>query len=319
MVLPAELKDLERWILWRFETRDEKRTKVPYSANGRRASTTNPATWSSFDAACAATGRVPANGIGFVFSGDDNIIGVDLDHVRDPTSGAIKPWARGVIDTLQSYTELSPSGTGFHVVLRGTKPPGSQCNLRFDPVTREGFEIYSTARYFTITGKHVAGTPVEVRSVSDAVIARVLAEMEAKLPKKPTAPTVSPRGDAPITVDNAELLSRMFNSRSGAEIACLYHGHADHASASDADIALCGRLAFLTGKDSAQMDRLFRGSALMRQKWDTRRGESTYGAMTIAKAIANCRETYSATPSNRTASGDQRRAESPGTIQGLRR
>jgi primase-polymerase (primpol)-like protein len=68
-----------------------------------------------------------------------------------------------------------------------------------------------------------------------------------------------------------------------------------------------------------KMDRLFRGSALMREKWDTRRGESTYGGMTIAKAIANCRETYSAAVSNRTVSGEQRRAEIPGTIPGLRR
>jgi primase-polymerase (primpol)-like protein len=117
----------------RFETRD-----------GQRASTTNPATWSSFADTCAATDRVRANGIGFVFSGDDNIIGVDLDHVRDPATESVKPWARGVIDTLQSYTELSPSGAGCHVVLRGTKPPGSQCNLRFDPLTHEGFEMYST-------------------------------------------------------------------------------------------------------------------------------------------------------------------------------
>jgi putative DNA primase/helicase len=294
MALPAELKSLPRWILWRFETRDDRRTKVPYSVNGQRASTTNPATWSSFADTCAATDRVRANGIGFVFSGDDNIIGVDLDHVRDPVTGSVKPWAGGVVDALQSYTELSPSETGFHVVLRGTKPPGSQCNLRFDPVTREGFEIYSTARYFTITGKHVAGTPVEVRSVSDVVLARVLSEMEAKLPKKPTAPTMSPRDSAPISVDDAELLRRMFNSRNGVEIARLYHGHADHGSPSDADIALCGRLAFWTGRDPAQMDRLFRASALMRDKWDTRRGDSTYGAITIAKAIANCRETYTA-------------------------
>ncbi len=119
--VPAELKSLPRWVLWRFETRDDKRTKVPYSVSGQQASTTNPTTWSSFANACAAMERVRADGIGFVFSDDDNIIGVDLDHVRDPASGAIKPWALGVIEALQSYTELSPSGTGFHVTLRGIK------------------------------------------------------------------------------------------------------------------------------------------------------------------------------------------------------
>jgi putative DNA primase/helicase len=69
MALPAELKALRRWILWRFQTRDDKRTKVPYGITGRCASTTNPATWSSFDDTYAASGRVRADGIGFVFAG----------------------------------------------------------------------------------------------------------------------------------------------------------------------------------------------------------------------------------------------------------
>jgi primase-polymerase (primpol)-like protein len=110
---------------------------------------------------------------------------------------------------------------------------------------------------------------------------------------------VAPRETAAVNLDDRELLRRMFKSRNGAEIARLYHGHADYASASDADIALCGRLAFWTGKDHAQMDRLFRASGLMREKWDMRRGDSTYGALTIAKAVANCRETYSAAVTTR--------------------
>ena len=79
----AELRSLPRWVLWRFETRNDKRSKVLYSVTG--PSTTNPTTWSSFADACAATDRVRADGIGFVFWGEDNIIGVDLDH-RFPSS-----------------------------------------------------------------------------------------------------------------------------------------------------------------------------------------------------------------------------------------
>jgi hypothetical protein len=110
---------------------------------------------------------------------------------------------------------------------------------------RDSFEIYSSARYFTITGKHVAGTPVEIKTVSNFVLARVLSDLEAKLPKRPNNRAMSPRGSAPVSVDDVELLRRrMFNSRNAAEIICLYHGHADHASPSDANIALCGRIAF---------------------------------------------------------------------------
>jgi primase-polymerase (primpol)-like protein len=217
---------------------------------------------------------------------------VDLDHVRDVASGAVKRWALDTIACLHSYTEISPSGTGFHVFIRGRKPPG-RCNIRFD--SGEAFEIYDHARFLTVTGAHVAGTPLEVRAIADDVLASVVDAMLAKLPARPKPPPpIAPRdlGNAG-GLDDDELLRRMFAGRNGAAAARLYHGDfSAFASQSDADLRLCGLLAFWTGRDRRQMDRLFRASGLMRQKWDTRRGDSTYGAVTIAKACGNCSTTY---------------------------
>ena len=221
----------------------------------------------------------------------DGLTGVDLDHVRDPHTGAIIPWAKRVISALNSYTELSPSGTGYHIFFLGAKPRG-RCNLRF---TDDGtaFEIYDRGRFFTVTGQHVEGTPRELREIPLVELEHVCAEMLARLPQKPPAPVAAPTSAAPVTLEDSELLRRMFAARNGPAVARLYHGDfSDFCSQSDADVRLCGMLAFWTGRDTAQMDRLFRASGLMRDKWDSRRGASTYGATTIARACANCTVTF---------------------------
>lgn len=291
--LPAELISCARWILWKFELAadNDKPTKVPYAVDGRRASTTDQTTWSTYERSRKAVARCGAAGIGFVFVASDDILGIDLDHVID-AKGKIKPWARTVIEKLNSYTEISPSGTGFHIFIRGTKPAGSKCNLRFPG--GEGFECYDSGRYFTVTGTHVARTPSEVRSVSEDVLVGVLTEMEARLPKKkPASGTTSRALPNAVSFHDDELLRHMFSAKNGAAVERLYRGHHNYGSPSEADIALCGRLAFWTGCDRGQMDRLFRASGLMRDKWDTRHGENTYGERTITTACENCSETYS--------------------------
>src|SRR5206468_7814503 len=98
-----------------------------------------------------------ADGVGIVLG--DGLVGVDLDHCRDPETGAIAPWAQTVIATLDSYTEVSPSGTGLHVLLHGESAISGR---RKGPI-----EMYADGRYFTVTGQHLAGTPttIETRTV----------------------------------------------------------------------------------------------------------------------------------------------------------
>lgn len=153
--IPAELCATPRWVCWRQEERPDgngemKATKVPYRADGKgRASTTKPATWSSFEAAVAAVQDGGFSGIGFVFCDDDDLMGIDLDHCRDPRSGVIARDARQIIDAFATYTEVSASGSGVHLILRGQLPAGAGNRAKLGSI---GVEMYESGRYFVMTG-----------------------------------------------------------------------------------------------------------------------------------------------------------------------
>jgi putative DNA primase/helicase len=144
--IPQELTERPQWVCWRYEERDEKLTKIPYSTTGWRASSTDPTTWSTFDEALTAHKKRGYDGIGFVFSDDDPYCGIDLDKCRDPKTGEIAPWAQKIINRVDgTYVEASPSGTGIHIIVEGTVRGGG---MRKGPV-----EMYSRVRFFTITGE----------------------------------------------------------------------------------------------------------------------------------------------------------------------
>lgn len=143
--IPETLRKRERWVVWKFEYRKGKWTKVPHQTNGALASTIDPGTWTSFKRALHAYRTGGWDGMGFVVTEDDGIVGVDLDHCRDPKTGTIERWAQQIIAQLNSYTELSPSGCGVHIFVRA--------RLR-SAVNRKGnVEIYSKSRYLTMTGR----------------------------------------------------------------------------------------------------------------------------------------------------------------------
>lgn len=156
--VPASLQATPRWLLWRFdENGQDKPRKVPLRLDGRFGSSTDPTAWASFDAVVAAykAGTGGADGIGFVFTEDDDIVGVDLDGCRDPVTGAIAPWGRADLDALGSWAEVSCTGTGVHVFARGRLASGVK--------NRSGQrEVYATGRYFTVTGQTLDGAPLEV-------------------------------------------------------------------------------------------------------------------------------------------------------------
>ncbi len=142
--VPEEMRTYAHWVAWRLEQRDDEPTKVPYIAGGvERAKSTDSRTWRTFDQAVRAleTGRY--SGVGFVFSSGDPFTGVDLDKCRNPETGEIEEWAAEIIASLGGYAEISPSGTGVHVIVRGKAP-----NKR-----RGRIEVYSSERFFTVTGE----------------------------------------------------------------------------------------------------------------------------------------------------------------------
>ena len=149
--IPAVLQETAQWVCWRVEDRDGHPTKVPLDpVTGQYASVAEPVTWHALETALAQYHRdADVDGIGFVFTADDPYVGVDLDDCRDPETGAVEDWAAEIIQRLASYTEVSPSGTGVHIITRGTAPAKGN--------RRGNLEMYDRDRYFTVTGDRVPG------------------------------------------------------------------------------------------------------------------------------------------------------------------
>lgn len=292
--IPASLKATDQWVCWRYEHRDgEKPTKVPIQlATTAYASVSDPDTWGVFsDAYTAYRDTDDIAGIGYVFTGDDPFVGVDLDDCRDPGSGRLEEWARDIIHRLDSYTEASPSGTGVHVIVRGDLPAGTR--------RKENVELYARDRYFTVTGHHLDLTPSRVQDRYEAVaavhaeyVAAPGHETDEEVADEPAAAASPHRrngstpGDASGFDDDDELLGYARNASNGDKFERLWRGDtAGYDSHSEADQALCNLLAFWTGGDRAQMKRLFDRSGLVREKW---RDRPDYRERTIETAIRDC-------------------------------
>lgn len=154
---PDDLKALTQWVVWRYAERNGKITKLPINPrySGRMARTNDPTTWSTFDHASRVCGENPKlTGVGFVFSGDDPYVGIDLDNCRDPETGVIDPWAAAWIRRLGGYAEVSPSGSGVKIISKGSLPSSVGKTI----VDGHEVEIYDRGRFFTITGWRLAGS-----------------------------------------------------------------------------------------------------------------------------------------------------------------
>jgi len=286
--IPVELAQREQWVLYRLENRpgNPKATKVPYQVRSprTRASTTNPATWSTVETALTALAGGNGAGIGFVFSPNDPFVGFDFDHCI--AHGRIHGFVRGLLNTLRTYGEFSPSGTGIHAIAEGNLDR-SRGNVAVGPWGGK-IECYQQARFFTYTGAHVLGTPQRINGAQRQVdqIRRALLPATSP-PPRPPAP------QAPVLAGDLELLEVARRARNGAAFDQLWRGDwSAYPSQSEADLSLAGKLCFYTGGDADRIDRLFRSSGLIREKWDRRIGDTTYGARTIETAITSCSSYY---------------------------
>jgi len=166
--VPDDLLELDHWVLWRYEERGGKPTKVPYQRSGRRASSTDPRTWSSFEDAFSAWSQRTDHfaGVGFVFTKEDPFVGIDLDRSLDD-AGTVKEWAAGVVERFaDTYSEISPSGRGLKIWARGSLP----ANLPGVRVGDGTIEMYSYSRFFTVTGNRFHGAPLEVEDHADDLL-----------------------------------------------------------------------------------------------------------------------------------------------------
>lgn len=170
--IPAALIARPQWVVWRSEQRHGRQTKVPYNARtGQLAESDNPATWASFSEASAAAKDF--DGIGYVFSDDDPYTGIDLDDCI--ANEQIAPWAEALLLSLNSYSEVSPSGAGIKIWVEGKTPTSAKPRKEKIPATLipadapGTIEMYPTKRFFTVTGWHVEGMPRDIRVANGAL------------------------------------------------------------------------------------------------------------------------------------------------------
>jgi putative DNA primase/helicase len=284
--IPEELRRLPRWVCWKMAERNGKPTKIPINPiSGNNAQSNNPATWSDYWTALDSMTTNGFSGIGFMFNGE-GIVGVDIDHCRDPDTGAVTELAKDIIQVLNSYTEISQSGTGIHIICRGQLPEGKR---RKEPV-----EVYEVGRYFAMTGNVLddAHMEVEERTAELTEIHKKYVDVDKKI--KNTSNKAAQICQPNNTSDD-DIIEIALKAKNGDLFAGLMNGswQGTYGSQSEADLALCNLLAFYTGNDASMMDRIFHRSGLYRDKWNEKRGEGgTYGEITINRAAADCVKTY---------------------------
>ncbi len=262
--IPASLRASPRWIV-------SGRDKRPIQTDGRPASTTDPSTWTTYETALAAARRLGC-GVGYVL--DDEEVCIDLDHALGE-DGALTPEAAEIVAAMRGWTEVSRSGRGIHVWVRGRKPAHAGSR-------RAGIEVYGGpgGRYIAVTGRVLIGCDVEDLPDRQAEVEALCARLWPHPASTPPRPEV-----AEEVGDDAELLRRAVAARNGAKLRRLLDGDTSgYASASEADAALAASLAFWS-RDPAQIERIMRSSRLAREKWEERRGEETYIGQTIRRAM----------------------------------
>jgi hypothetical protein len=276
--LPQELARYRHWVAWRTATENGKPKKIPVNPNtGKNASVNDPETWGSFTEATQCCRRQQLHGVGFVLSGDDPFVVVDLDGCLDPGKDELDERAWDYVEAQGSYAEVSPSGTGLHVWVRDNVPR----NIR-----RDGVEIYCDKRFITVTGRWLSTLSPKTIGKGGAAL-RGLWSDSMNGGRFPGRQGNGPRGEI-VNAEMQGVIDRARGGGSGDKFRRLWSGDNEgYASHSEADLALCRILALNAGCRPRLVDGLFRCSKLFRrEKWDVVHTSSrkTYGQITVAKA-----------------------------------
>lgn len=275
--IPDEMTSKRSWVLWRLEKdKNGRPTKIPYSAlyHGKAAST-KPDSWSSYTVARQEyiNSNGYYNGVGYVLT-KDGLVFIDIDHCF--IGSQLSATARDILHTIgETFVEVSQSGTGLHIFTHGSIP-------RSFKNSSNGVEMYDSGRYCAITGD----------AACCASITNNQAGLDAVFDKYKTADPVikhTVNRVALCNLSDSEIVEKCRGSRSGL-FERLYAGDSSmYGSKSEADFALCLLLMFWTDGDANTVDRIFRSSGLMRDKWN----REDYRRRTIERASAQCTETIS--------------------------
>ncbi len=280
--IPQELKNNASFCVWKLEKRRGKPTKVPYNPRtGQLAKTNDAATFSDFGTAMKAYAMGGWDGIGYRVS--EGIGAIDIDHcIRE--DGSLNDVAASILGIFSdAYFERSPSGSGLRGFFRLSPDFAYDKTVYYINNRQHGLEVYlpgTTNRFVTVTGDEFrAGTVTR----NDEALQNLL-DTFMKRKMQVSNKTVEPCS----YLTDEQVIEHASRSESGEKFRALMEGRWEEGydSQSDADMALVSILAFWCGNVEEQIDRIFRTSGLIRDKWDRQTGDSTYGQITIRNAVS---------------------------------
>lgn len=288
--LLAELQNMPQWVVWKAELDGEgKRKKIPYNPNYRnaRASVKIPKSWGSLETTLTALASGFYSGIGFMLT--PPLVFLDLDHCVSKETGEITdPQAAEIVQTLNSYTETSPSGTGLHVLAYASLP-GKNFHT--------AIELYGSNHFTTITTDLLIGIPakIEHRQIEVAALYHQFA------PPLPIPLDQNTRGGEAASEQLHVLPPEAATDRVLQRL--LSGDMTGFPSQSSADFVLIMKLLHWTGDDTALTREIFLNSPLGQREKATRpTGEVDYTEMTIN----NVRRKRSNPPQRRSPSVTER-------------
>lgn len=283
--IPEELKELPQWVLWRAEWNNKRQQyeKVPYSFSGYRASSTNNDTWTIFDAIHNLYEENERyNGIGFMLSDNDKYIVLDIDNAIDENGQINSDLALEMTEL--TYCEMSPSGTGLHCFFKG-----ELSEQRKKKRSDLDIELYDNARFMTVTGESIGQSEIcEEQEILNNLVERFFKEEQ----NFETTLTYDPNHKSELS--DEEVINLMLKSKQKDKISDLLEGNFEKhfTSPSEAVQSLLHYLAFYTNKDKQQMERIFLNYNNLTDKWDSKRGNTTWGQLELDKAVNNQSEVY---------------------------
>jgi putative DNA primase/helicase len=279
--IPQILKPCSQWVCWRYATREEGKKPDKRPINPHTLGNAGPYwrnSWSTFPTAYATYLRHQGlntsshlDGVGFFLTADDPYVAVDMDFSITPDG--ITDHAQEVIKGLESYSEVSPSGQGIRIMVASPTPIGN--------FKSKELEMYSHARYVTLTGNHVAGTPLEITKVDPNLL-------QSLRPPQVPATIPKPHESKPYTGSDDQLWEQIFRyDKLGAAHLRRFQGDLslDHGDHSLAVIRLLNALARWSGGDAARMRSMMLMSPLANEKWLSKRGTGDYLDYQVENAI----------------------------------
>lgn len=258
MHVPTEMKTANRWVLWKYEA-DK---KPPVDIQGHKVDITNPQNWLTFDEAVKALSTGGFSGVGFVLG--DGFAGIDLDDCLDQ-GGNLKQWARGLIRLLPlTYAEISPSGRGVKLFFK------TDVGITLHQNRKGGVEIYTSKRYFTVTGKKLPEAPQTLATIDPELLNRLADNLHV-----------------------IEIAQKIEEGEAGEDLQALFLGDwKGYTSQSEADLAFVSMAHRRYHLSRGELDFLYRISALYRKKWDESHSADgrTYAELTIEKVLNNTQQ-----------------------------